>query len=40
MVICRGFESDVMDMFPGGQVLILINILDTFFIDIDLVLFY
>ena len=24
---------------PGGQVLILINILDTFFIDIDLVLF-
>ena len=25
---------------PGGQVLILINILDTFFIDIDLVLFY
>ena len=43
---CPSFSVNAQDTsrqdptYPEGQVLILINILDTFFIDIDLVLFY
>ena len=36
----RKMHAPCVTATPGGQVLILINILDTFFIDIDLVLFY